>query len=126
MLHKFFLICSFSAAIAFAAYSHAAEGVMTAQELASLFNGVTITHVSPRSGDPVTLNFQSGGVLDGKAGNRRDRGKWWIHKDGRICFQFPKLEKGQRHCHLLIRKGNHLVRLHKNGGQKVGEDWIIH
>jgi hypothetical protein len=102
-----------------------AEAVMTPSELQSLFSNVTISHVSPRSGDAVRLIFQSNGTLDGRAGNRSDRGKWWVSRNGRLCFQFPKLEQGERHCHYLVRKGNRLVRLNRDKAAKAGEDWIV-
>ena len=103
-----------------------AQRTMSQSELQKLFSGVTIQHVSPRSGKKLHIFFRADGSARVVVGRRRDVGKWWVGADGAFCMQFKKVVRGRRICHYLHRKGRRLERLNvKNRRPKRGIDWLI-
>jgi len=103
-----------------------AQSTMSQSELQKLFSGITIQHVSPRSGKKLHMFFQPGGSARVVVGQRRDVGRWWVGADGVFCMQFKKAVRGRRICHYLHRKGRRLERLKvRNRRPKRGIDWLI-
>ncbi len=102
-----------------------AQDFMSGSQIRSAISGRTVTHVSPRSGRPVTMRFSPGGGLRSTVGRRKDKCRWWVQ--GNVFkMKCQKLQKGRTISHKFVRRGsNKLIRYNRRNKRKPGIDWSI-
>ena len=98
---------------------------LTAEQLRLLIPGTEISHISPRSGSRVDMEFRPDGSLAGSVGaaGRPIDGSWEIRDDGVLCFETGLLDK--RPCFSLVKHAMQLKRFNPRKEPMHGIDWII-
>ena len=122
MRAKAYLVAIFLAAMTSTA---PAQQFLTGEQLANLFPGTEIFHVSPKSGSNVHIIFRAGGSIGGSVGKKGTplSGTWNISGSS-ICFDIQPLSDS--FCFLLTRNGMQLKRYNaKNNKLMPGIDWKI-
>ncbi len=81
----------------------------------SLFAGRTIRGVAGKTGDFFTIKMDEGGDAAVTA-YKKDKpfrpfktlsGKWWIDRDGRLCFGVEHFNRGENFCRTYVSLGEH-------------------
>lgn len=97
---------------------------LNGDQVRKLMSGTEVSHVSPRNGAPMTMNFKADGTMDGTAGNSNTvTGAWQVRPDGQFCFDSSAATKTI--CFYLIRKGDKVQRLNNKKVPAPGIDWSI-
>lgn len=124
----FAILITFGVFLVVASAASSARGVRDAargQDLKNLVSGTRLTHVSPRSGNQVQLNFRADGKLRiVRRGGRELQGRWYIRGGRLMCLELSIFRRGKA-CMLFVRNGNSIVRYKRNGKKVKGADYKI-
>lgn len=105
-----------------------AAEMLSAGDMTALVTGATVEFTS-RRGNPGAMTFAPGGRFSGTVtippGPISDRGKWWVEKDGLLCFRYENWQGGADRCLYLERTRDGFRRYGPDRAALMGRNWVI-